>query len=66
MNRKHFEAIAAMMREHCLGLVEGERDVGHDTLWHNIRWDLASICADANPRFDRKRFADACVPKDGE
>ena len=64
MNRKHFEAIAAMMKEHCLSLVEDERDVGHDTLWHIVRSELADICADANPRFDRKRFVNACSPKE--
>lgn len=57
MNRKHFEAIAAMMREHW-------RARGHDTFWHIVRSELADICADANPRFDRKRFVDACVPKE--
>lgn len=55
MTRKHFEAIASILRDHTP--VQGEAaDITHaDTVT-----DLADYFATENPNFDRERFIKAC------
>lgn len=57
MTRKHFQAIAAVIRSH----YENEADPNP---WrytaHAIAADLASVFAADNPNFDRAKFLAAC------
>lgn len=53
MTRKHFEKLAACIRLETTGLSREQRW----TLVHKV----GDICLEANPRFDRERFAVACM-----
>lgn len=58
MTRKHFEALAAMVRETPLtGVVEG-RDMAN--VREHFAHTLADFCQDQNSRFDREKFLAAC------
>jgi len=47
MTRKHFEAIAKVLKRN-------EADP-------NLIAEIAGVLADSNPRFDEKRFIKACI-----
>lgn len=55
MTRKHFEAVAAVLRASC-----SVQDVQVREEAHGIARDLATVFAGLNPRFDRARFLAAC------
>jgi hypothetical protein len=57
MTRKHFEAIAANLREHVAAASLSEPTEVHRV--KGIILDLAGTFASFNPNFDRKRFLDA-------
>jgi hypothetical protein len=57
MTKKHFEAIAANLREH---LYAARGDNSETMRVWLICIDMAGIFAGANPRFDRTRFLAAC------
>lgn len=65
MTRKHFEAIAATMREHMAAArINDERNHSFQhpevlRVWL-VCLDLAGNFADVNTRFDRERFLEAC------
>lgn len=57
MTKKHFIAIAASIndvRESCSDSPE--------TVWalDEVSNNIADVCADTNPNFDRERFLEAC------
>ncbi len=54
MTKKHFEAIAAVMRNLRNGYPT------HRWLWTVATEKLADLCAQFNPAFDRERFLAAC------
>lgn len=58
MTKRHFEAIARMLREQGETLADPTQaaDIAHRDLVDG----MASYFADQNPRFDRERFLTAC------
>jgi len=52
MTRKHFEAIAKVLRDN--------RSSTNDADWYNLVSAMADACAETNPNFDRSRFITAC------
>lgn len=56
MSRKHYVAIAAMIRRR----VDADATVGGHSITREIAEGLADVFADDNPRFDRARFLTAC------
>ena len=58
MTRKHFNKIAARLREHAEASVSGDANHGQADLKLLIS-DLAYDLADTNPNFDRGRFLEA-------
>lgn len=52
MTTKHFRQLAAL----CNRIAEGPRSIGVEKLAH----ELAAICEEANPRFNRPTFFVAC------
>ena len=54
LTRKHFEAIAEIIRTD-----KGFYDDG-ENMRQLIARELAGLCAQENPRFDYGRFLDAC------
>jgi hypothetical protein len=60
VTREHFEAIAA-----AIALVRPDKvcpnpSNGMFISWNDCVVQLARVCADSNPRFDRDRFLKAC------
>jgi len=53
MTKKHFNAIAQAFAAH--------RDEIPADAFRALVDDIASVCKQANPNFDRARFADACA-----
>lgn len=64
MTRKHFEALAAVLKDHAVSARDGSRDEQHRVAW--IAADVATICASFNPYFDRTRFLKACGVEEGK
>lgn len=61
MTRKHFEAIAAVLRQENTRLAQGNvPDYAGQRTLSNLTDRLADAFADENPRFDRQRFIAAC------
>jgi hypothetical protein len=56
MTRKHFEALAAGLREARPEVTFGERY----SVWHEAVTAVAKACAASNAAFDRMRFLEAC------
>lgn len=54
MTKKHFEALAEIVRDAC-GFAYVNK---HAQRWLALR--LAAVCQETNPRFDRERFMRAC------
>jgi hypothetical protein len=54
MTKKHFKAIAGIVKDYCEG---DQRDI-----WALI-YPLADFCGEENPRFNKKLFIDACTPQ---
>ena len=53
MTKKHFKELARMLK--------GRRSaIGNPKTHRLLCVDIASFCAEQNPRFDRTRFLDAC------
>jgi hypothetical protein len=65
MSKKHFEALAAKINERVKTLRNSdlaspaEKGTALAAI-EIIVGDLAEVCADANPRFDTRRFLTAC------
>lgn len=61
MTRKHFEALAAALKEHGQTAL-GDSATAHDpqALFADLTWSIADTCARFNPNFDRTRFLKAC------
>ena len=61
MTKKHFEAIAAVMaRASNITKLDDRFNLGLGMCWSQIAVELASMCAQFNPAFDRDRFLRAC------
>ncbi len=63
MTRKHFRAIAKLLKEHYPG-VDATPTYTVPALysWVELVRSVADMCAETNPRFDRERFITACYP----
>ena len=59
LTRKHFEAIAEIIRSDKGMYEDGEN------MRQLIARELASLCEQENPNFDRQRFLDACKVQEG-
>jgi hypothetical protein len=59
MTRKHFEALARIMR---LNAEQAETQEARHIV-AGVASDLASYLYQTNPRFDRDRFLAACQPR---
>ena len=59
MTRKHFQAIAAIIRREHEKLDQQPRYCARDML-NTIGNKIANVCEQENPNFDRERFAKAC------
>lgn len=59
MTRKHFVALAKIMRQHHPGRYQWGTS---PNLWESIQKDLANLCAESNDSFDGSRFENACYP----
>jgi len=64
MTKKHFEAIAKIIRQNHPG--SDNAWLPSPTVWNDLISDLADLCADENPRFSRWRFILACRPDPNE
>ena len=67
MTGKHFEAIAKALRDaYHLGetrQIDTEITfVSNRPTWERLVESLADVCAQTNPRFNRKKFVSACHP----
>ena len=70
MSKKHFNALAAALRQtrdalnrdHQGDSPDHARDVHR--AWRMTCRDVANVCAQTNPRFDRARFLAACGMED--
>ena len=65
MSRKHFNAIAAAINQSVVQIDNAyfTRGSGHTAAMDGIRTvavNIANVCADSNPRFNRNRFLVAC------
>ena len=64
MTRRHFNAIAAIIRETIeaapLESLTNDEAGGRRIAACAIARDLATVCASTNPNFDRARFLSAC------
>lgn len=58
MTRKHFEALAAMVRD--LASTTADPTQAVDIAVRDHADTLAKFCATQNPNFDRARFLKAC------
>lgn len=56
MSRKHFETLAAVLRETNPAL----RGHGDQHQWGNDVAAVMEVCKDFNPQFDHQRFLAAC------
>ena len=68
MSKKHFIALAAALKA-CQTTIIRESDGGEFPVeamrgWRTTVQDVANICAQTNPRFDRARFLKACGLED--
>lgn len=55
MTRKHFQALAAMLKQ------AKPIGAGMDRYcWHRLCHQLADFCQSQNARFDRAKFLEAC------
>lgn len=61
MTRKHFEAIAKIIRQNTISNPAMGFDEGFDTGVIAVAIDLADYFATTNPNFDRARFLIACA-----
>ena len=55
MTRRHFEALAGALRS--------SKPAGNGTLYHQWVKDvntISRVCEDYNPRFNKKKFDEAC------
>ncbi len=59
MTKKHFEAIAKILRNNLTDSV-GQTN----TQVISVAMDLGRYFEEVNPRFDRQKFFDACNPKE--
>lgn len=62
MTRKHFEALAEAIRyAQCFNPwpSDAEREAA-EVMRRTVANNVADVCAQANPRFDRARFLAAC------
>ena len=61
MQKRHFEAIAQVLRD-----LTAKDSNGNDTIVDValLRSRFADLCEAQNPRFDRSRFIAACAGKD--
>jgi len=59
MNRKHFEALAAVIAENYTRAINADDAVARDTV-ARLAGGIARVCADHNPDFDDRRFLNAC------
>ena len=57
MTKKHFNRIAHALQQ---AKPVSTFDEGAMESWRDLCRDIASICADSNPNFDRQRFMTAC------
>lgn len=60
MTRKHFIAIAALLKSNGIVKPAAGFDEGYAAATDNIAEELATMFANENPRFDRARFLEAC------
>lgn len=61
MTRKHFEAIATVLRQENAHLAQGNvPDYAGQRTLSSLAYSLADAFEDDNPRFDRQRFIAAC------
>lgn len=66
MSKKDYETIARALAAHTHTQNETQFDAGWTSAAREIAIDLAHICANDNPRFDRARFLKACGIGEGE
>lgn len=61
LTRKDFNAIAKVIKDNTDGKYTSD-DLDNNTIsqGYRIAKELANICEQHNPRFNRKRFANAC------
>lgn len=66
MSKKHFNAIAAAIEnavDQINNIYSAQESDGRKSAFIGIRAaaiNIANVCADLNPRFDRNRFLTAC------
>lgn len=60
MTKKHFEAIAAIVRANSIKNPAAGYDEGFDAGVAAMAADLANMFAAENPRFNRDKFLTAC------
>ena len=70
MSRKHFNSIAAMMREQHPGSPTVDMSLHENVIaqekvavWENLFSGLVDICRSENSNFDYSRFRAACLPE---
>jgi len=63
MTSKHFVAIAKAMRDAYHSLSLDSNFVSNRPTWERLVKSLADVCANTNPRFNRKKFVSACYPE---
>jgi len=61
MTKKHFEALAAALKEsETPDSQESEKAWVSHNQWKQDCWAVARVCQQFNNNFDRERFLDAC------
>ena len=68
LTAKHFEALAAALKENRPALPEdgyGQPYHFSEAQWSDCAGRIASVCARFNPNFDRARFLAACGVQEG-